>query len=452
MALKVNDRVQETSTTVGTGSLTLIGAVTGFQTFLSGIGSGNTTYYCVTDNTNWEVGIGTYTTSTLARTTVITSSNSNSLVSFSAGTKYVFSTFPASVASKIGNAIAVQSVQTTNFTATAGNVYPVNTTSAGITVTLPSSASVGDSIQIIDYAGTFATNKVTVATNGLKINGSTNNAFLNTNRETIILTYIDSTQGWVVTCDSQVTLPSGYSADFLVVAGGGGNAVNQGSNREAGSGAGGLRTSYGSTSGGGASAESQLTFILGVTYTITVGAGGSGHSNGGNSQLSGTGIPTITSLGGGSGGNQDSPGNATSGGSGGGGWYVNAGGSGTANQGYAGGPGSGSSPYGGAGGGAGGVGGSDTTVGPGLAVSITGSSVTYATGGVSNNFPSTTRNTNGPANSGNGAGGAANGGSGVVILRVPASNYSGTTTGAPTVTTDGSYKVITFTGSGTYTG
>ena len=97
MALKVNDRVQETSTTVGTGSLTLIGAVTGFQTFLSGIGSGNTTYYCVTDNTNWEVGQGTYTASgnTLSRDVVFASSNSNNLIPVTQGS-YVWCDYPAS--------------------------------------------------------------------------------------------------------------------------------------------------------------------------------------------------------------------------------------------------------------------------------------------------------------------------------------------------------------------
>ena len=68
------------------------------------------------------------------------------------------------------------------------------------------------------------------------------------------------------------------TCDFLVVAGGGGNAVGQGGNREAGSGAGGLRTSFGSNSGGGASAQSQLTLTQGAQYTATVGAGGSGHS------------------------------------------------------------------------------------------------------------------------------------------------------------------------------
>jgi hypothetical protein len=99
MALVLDDRVQETTTTTGTGTVTLAGAVTGYQSFAA-IGNGNTTYYCITDGTNWETGLGTYTSSgtTLARTTVIESSNSNSLVNFSAGSKNVFVTYPASKA------------------------------------------------------------------------------------------------------------------------------------------------------------------------------------------------------------------------------------------------------------------------------------------------------------------------------------------------------------------
>lgn len=101
MALVVYDRVQETTTTTGTGSVTLAGAVTGYQTFAA-VGNGNTTYYCIADQggANWEVGIGTYSTSgpTLARTTVLSSSNAGSLVTFAAGTKTVFVTYPSEVA------------------------------------------------------------------------------------------------------------------------------------------------------------------------------------------------------------------------------------------------------------------------------------------------------------------------------------------------------------------
>ena len=99
MALVINDRVKETSTTTGTGNFTLAGAVTGFETFNTGIGTSNTTYYCIfNQGTNeFEVGLGTLSASTtLERTTVISSSNSDAAVDFSAGTKDVFCTLPAS--------------------------------------------------------------------------------------------------------------------------------------------------------------------------------------------------------------------------------------------------------------------------------------------------------------------------------------------------------------------
>lgn len=97
MALVLKDRVQETSTTEGTGPFTLNGAVTGFNSF-SVIGNGNTTYYTITTSgSEFEIGIGTYTSSgtSLSRDTVLASSNSNNLVNFTAGTKNVFVTYPA---------------------------------------------------------------------------------------------------------------------------------------------------------------------------------------------------------------------------------------------------------------------------------------------------------------------------------------------------------------------
>ena len=111
MALILADRVKETTTTTGTGTVTLAGAATGFQTFAA-VGNGNSTYYTIEDGTNWEVGVGTYTSSgtTLSRTTVISSSNSGSLVNFSAGTKNVFVTYPASLAVPEGKAIVLAMV------------------------------------------------------------------------------------------------------------------------------------------------------------------------------------------------------------------------------------------------------------------------------------------------------------------------------------------------------
>ena len=99
MALVINNRVRETTSTTGTGAVTLGGAVDGFQTFAAGIGNSNTTYYAISLNTanQWEVGLGTLSSdsSTMERTTVLESSNSDSAVDFSAGWKEVFCTLPS---------------------------------------------------------------------------------------------------------------------------------------------------------------------------------------------------------------------------------------------------------------------------------------------------------------------------------------------------------------------
>ena len=96
MALVVNDRVKETSTTTGTGTFTLDGAVSGFETFSSAIGNTNTTYYAIVNsNGEFEVGLGTVGAGTLSRDTIISSSNSDAAENFTAGTKNVFCTLPA---------------------------------------------------------------------------------------------------------------------------------------------------------------------------------------------------------------------------------------------------------------------------------------------------------------------------------------------------------------------
>ncbi len=123
MALVINDRVKETSTTTGTGTLTLAGAVTGFETFSSAIGNGNTTYYAiVANNGDFEVGLGTVAAGTLARTTIISSSNSDAAVNLPAGTKDVFVTLPASksvILDASGNIVANNGSNLTNLNATA---------------------------------------------------------------------------------------------------------------------------------------------------------------------------------------------------------------------------------------------------------------------------------------------------------------------------------------------
>jgi hypothetical protein len=158
MALVVKDRVQETSTTTGTGTFTLAGAVTGFQSF-SAIGDGNTTYYAIVGGSEWEVGLGTYTSSgtTLARNTILESSNGGTAVNFSAGTKNVFVTYPAEEAvyqDASGDAYAPQFAASNGLNVNNGTIgtsytFPTGynsveagdiTISGSVTVTVPSTS------------------------------------------------------------------------------------------------------------------------------------------------------------------------------------------------------------------------------------------------------------------------------------------------------------------------
>jgi hypothetical protein len=390
----------------------------------------------------------------------------------------------------------------TTLTAVAGNGYWINTTSNACTVTLPASASVGDSIQIVDYAGTFATNNITL-TSSLNIEGGTSDKFLTTNREGVTITYADATQGWVATSGvnsgDQGIDPtnSAIIADFLVIAGGGGGGSSgQVDTAGGGGGAGGYRNSYSTeSSGGGGSSETSLNLTTGTTYTITVGAGGGGGAGGAagsvwnqgatgsNSIISGSDITTITSSGGGGGGTYYDGGIAGGSGGGGGAFTAQTGGSGTSNQGFSGqttsSQGQNSGQIAGGGGGASEAGGTDGAGhgGDGLSSSITGSSVSRGAGGggagnVSSsggtggggdgkNSSGAGNGTAGTTNTGSGGGGAYTGnsgshsggagGSGVVILRLPTSQYSGTTTGSPTVTTDGTDTILIYNASGSYT-
>jgi hypothetical protein len=96
MAFVINDRVKETTSTLGTGTVTLSGAQLGFQSFSSGVGAGNSTYYTIALGSQWEVGIGSLTNATtFTRDTVITSSSANALVNFSTGVKDIFVALPA---------------------------------------------------------------------------------------------------------------------------------------------------------------------------------------------------------------------------------------------------------------------------------------------------------------------------------------------------------------------
>ena len=158
MALVVKDRVQVTSTTTGTGTFTLGSAVSGFQDF-SVIGNANTTYYAIVGGAEWEVGLGTYTSSgtTLSRDTVLESSNGGTKVNFSAGTKNVFVTYPAEESvyqDATGTAYAPQfaasnGLNVNNATIGTSYTFPTGynavqagdiTISNGVTVTVPNTS------------------------------------------------------------------------------------------------------------------------------------------------------------------------------------------------------------------------------------------------------------------------------------------------------------------------
>ena len=219
------------------------------------------------------------------------------------------------------------SIKTANFTAVSGEGYWINTTSAAITVTLPVSASVGDTIEFSDYSRTWGTNAVTLNLNSLKFQGGTRNPVYNTNGESVKIIYSGTTKGWIPSSDDDVSdeIFSG-ATEYLVVAGGGSGGNGNGG----GGGAGGLLTNFGGTA---------INLTQGQSYTVTIGAGGASKTssgtgnNGSNSVLSGSGITTITSIGGGAGGGASAA--ANDGGSGGGEYYTGSpgAGSGTSGQG-----------------------------------------------------------------------------------------------------------------------
>jgi trimeric autotransporter adhesin len=208
MALVLADRVQETSTSTGTGAFTLDGAVTGYQTFAV-IGNTNTTYYTIADQggANWEVGLGTYSTTgpTLSRDTVYSSSNGNNLVPFTAGTKTVFVTYP--------------SIRSVNLNAS-GNVSSLGTVSTGIwqgsTIqpayggTGVTSSSGANSVVLRDSSQNITVNRVNQSNTNTTATGGTTVL-------TIASSYIQSlvgTGGQTYTLPDATTLTTGVAFLF----------------------------------------------------------------------------------------------------------------------------------------------------------------------------------------------------------------------------------------------
>ena len=203
MALVLADRVKETSTTTGTGNFTLAGASTGFQSFNSAIGTGNTTYYVIENPTvgEWEVGLGTFTSpSTLARTTVYASSNAGSLVTFSAGTKNVFVDLSATKWSA-GKLALANGGTSADLSATGGTSQVLQQSSAGAVITVGqlaasnlSNGTTGSGSVVLATSPALTTPSLGVATGtSLAINGAT----IGTNALDRKSTRLNSSHEWI---------------------------------------------------------------------------------------------------------------------------------------------------------------------------------------------------------------------------------------------------------------
>ena len=210
MALVLADRVKDTTTTTGTGTVTLSGtAPSGFQNF-SVIGNGNTTYYTLVSGSAWEVGIGTYSSTgpTLSRDTVLSSSAAGSKITLS-GTSDVFVTLPSE---RVG--VLYTPVKTSNYSANVQDGVQTNTSGGSFTVTLPASPAVGDQVVVVDSANSWATNNLTIGRNGSTIDGAASDLTCDISGVSVQLVYSGTT--WDVY--AQV---GGAGSGLISVSGGG---------------------------------------------------------------------------------------------------------------------------------------------------------------------------------------------------------------------------------------
>jgi hypothetical protein len=370
-----------------------------------------------------------------------------------------------------GSVAYPQNIQSGNYTlvlADAGkHIYSANT--GAQTLTIPTNASVAFPVGSLITIVNMGSNKILLSASGVSVipNGSiTALPSAQIPSGTSVQLLKTATNTWNATFGTVAA--NTVTASYLVIAGG----ASGGRSNGGGGGAGGYL-------------ESTTTLSAGTTYTITVGGGGAAVStatlrgnDGNSSSLSGTGV-SVTTTGGGGGGSQGGTAAGRNGGSGGGGAYPSgAGGTPTSVQGFAGGLGATASGNGGGGGGANGVGRAADAAslpcwgGGGKSSSITGTAVSRGGGGGGGGLDRSGAGTSGggngaytsnaeagTANTGGGGGGGSSGlgtssgagGSGVVILSIPTAEYSGVTTGSPTVTTSGSNTILQFNSSGSYT-
>ena len=192
MALVVADRVKETTTTTGTGTITLAGAEPNFITFTSALSDGDTTYYAIVDdaNSDFEVGLGTFTASgtTLARTTVLASSNSGSAVDLQSGTKEVFINYPADKSVYLDGSDQLV-INGTAVTSTATEINYLDITTLGLTEASKAVTADANGVVNFDAGTTDDVNTITSSSNAATINLQLGNVFEHDLTENVTYTF-----------------------------------------------------------------------------------------------------------------------------------------------------------------------------------------------------------------------------------------------------------------------